>query len=64
MTGKDRSADRHTSDSQVQIAARIDRDDYDRLERLWPGLGFPSRRQAIIHAIREFIDRNEGNAGT
>lgn len=60
MTAKDRSADRHDGSSQVQVGARLDRDDYDRLERLRLRLGLPSRRQAIIRAIREFIDRNEG----
>lgn len=60
MTGKDRSADRHDGGTQVQIAARIDRGDFERLERLWPALGLPSRRQAVIRALREFIERNEG----
>lgn len=64
MTGKDRSADRHGSGSQVQVGARLDRDDYERLERTWPALGLPSRRQAIIRAIREFIARNEEAAGS
>lgn len=59
MTAKDRSADRHDPENQVQIAARLDRDDYDRLERVRVTLGLPSRRQAVIRAIREFIDRHE-----
>jgi hypothetical protein len=64
VTGKDRSADRHDTGNQVGVAARLDRADFDRLDRLWPALGLPSRRQAIIRAIREFIDRNEETAGT
>jgi hypothetical protein len=63
VTAKDRSADRHDPDTQVQVGARIDRSDYDRLEGVRVALGLSSRRQAIIRAIREFIDRNEGSAG-
>ena len=61
MTGKDRSADRHDGDSQVQVGARIDREDFERLERVRVALGIQARRQVIIRAIREFIERNESD---
>lgn len=64
MTAKDRGADRHDGDNQVQVGARIDREDFERLERVRLALGLPARRQAIIRAIREFIERNENDAGS
>lgn len=59
MTGNDLSADRHDPESQVQVGARLDRADFERLERVTTALGLKSRRQAIIRAIREFIERHE-----
>ena len=54
----DRSADRHPPGRQPNISARLDRPDYDRLEGHHKRTGVP-KRQIIIHAIREFLDRHE-----
>ena len=50
-----KSADRHDPDKQVSVGIRIPRNDYDRLERRRGMLGL-SRRQALIAAIRDWLD--------
>jgi metal-responsive CopG/Arc/MetJ family transcriptional regulator len=54
-----RSADRHNPDKQTGVYARLDNADVDRLDVVRAKLGIHSRRQAIITAIREFLDRHE-----
>ena len=43
------------------ISARLNKDEFNRLEATWKVIGMPSRRQAIITAIREWLDRNENS---
>ena len=50
------SDDRHM---QPSISTRLDQGDFDRLETTWRAVKMPSRRQAIIAALREWLDRNE-----
>jgi metal-responsive CopG/Arc/MetJ family transcriptional regulator len=59
VTRKSRSEDRHVPGRQISISARLNKDEFDRLEAVWRAIGMPSRRQAIITAIREFLDRHE-----
>lgn len=59
----DRKADRHAPGSQVPVSARLDKADFDALEATRGRLGIRSRRQAIITAIREWLDRHEPAAG-
>lgn len=61
MTTRDRSKDRHVPGRQISISARLDKDEFDRLEATWRAIGMPSRRQAIIIAVREFLDRHENS---
>ena len=58
MTPSDRSNDRHVPGRQVSVSARLDKDDYDRLEIRRKVLDIP-RRQAIIRAIREWAAGSE-----
>lgn len=58
----DRRADRHARGSQTSLSARLDWDDFYRLEAVCKKLGL-SRRQAIVTAIREWLDRNEHSEG-
>lgn len=53
-----KQADRHYRSDQVPVGARIDKPDYDRLETARKRLDI-SRRQAVIAAIRDWLDRNE-----
>ena len=55
----DRSEDRHVPGRQISISARLNKDEFNRLEATWKTIGMPSRRQAIIRAVREFLDRHE-----
>jgi hypothetical protein len=43
---------------QKPVGARLDDKDFERLERVRKHLRMP-RRQAIITALREWLDRNE-----
>ena len=57
----DRSADRHDRNNQTGVSCRLTLDDFHRFEAVCKKLGL-SRRQAIITAIREFLDRHENEA--
>lgn len=56
---KDRRADRHITGNQTGVYTRLDNPDLDRLEATRERLGIKSRRQAIITAIREWLDCND-----
>lgn len=53
----DRKADRHP-DTQTGVYARLDNADLERLDATRGRLGIRSRRQAVITAIREWLDRH------
>ena len=61
MSPRDRSADRHSKTRQTDVSVRLNNPDLERLEATWRAVRMPSRRQAIIAAIREWLDRNESN---
>jgi hypothetical protein len=58
----DRSADRHAPGRQVPVSARLDKDDYELLEHRRTALGI-SRRQAIIRAIRDWLNQTTETTG-
>ena len=51
--------DRHNPEKETGVYARLANADVGRLDVTREKLGIPSRRQAIITAIREWLDRNE-----
>lgn len=58
----DRKADRHSPERQVPVSARLDRGDFDLLEHHRKALGI-SRRQAIINALRAWLDKHDVRNG-
>jgi hypothetical protein len=56
----DRRRDRHISDKQTGISARLDNPDFGRLEAVRTRRGI-SRRKAIIEAIRDWVARHESD---
>ena len=60
MPSSDRKqADRHYRSGEVPVGTRLKPEKFRRLEACWQRLGLPSRRQAIIQAIDEWLDRHE-----
>lgn len=57
MSQKDRRADRHDPETHRGVSVRLPQGDFDGLESARKAQGI-SRRQAIITAIREWIDRH------
>lgn len=58
MTAKDRRADRHAGGGETSVSARLDPDDFRRFEAVRKRLGLPSKRKAVIAAIRDWLDKH------
>ena len=55
----DHSTDRHNPEKETGVYARLANTDVARLDTIREKFGIRSRRQAVITAIREWLDRNE-----